>query len=85
MIYLLRKHDMISVPSYAVGIYHPPKVSIISKIHHPFHKERISLKTPSLYHNEGVFMVEARGIEPLSENPSAPLSTSVYGLLISRF
>ena len=68
MIYLLCKHDIISVPSYAVGIYHPPKVGIISKIYHPFREERISLKTPSLYHNEGVFMVEARGVEPLSES-----------------
>ena len=56
MIYLLRKHGIISVPSYAEGIYHPPKVGIISKIYHPFREERISLKTPSLYHNEGVFM-----------------------------
>ena len=64
MIYLLRKHDIISVPSYAVGIYHPPKVGIISKIYHPFRKERISLKTPSLYHNEGVFMAEDEGFEP---------------------
>ena len=68
MIYLLRKHGIISVPSYAVGIYHPPKVDIISKIYHPFREERISLKTPSLYHNEGVFMVEAGGVEPPSEN-----------------
>ena len=44
MIYLLRKHDIISVPSYDEGIYHPPKVDIISKIYHPFRKERISLK-----------------------------------------
>ena len=29
MIYLLRKHDIISVPSYAAGIYHPPQVDII--------------------------------------------------------
>ena len=64
MIYLLRKHDIISVPSYAAGIYHPPKVDIISKIYLPFRKERISLKTPSLYHNEGVFMAEKEGFEP---------------------
>ena len=32
MIHLLRKHDIISVPSYAAGIYHP------------FRQERISLK-----------------------------------------
>ena len=44
MIYLLRKHDIISVPSYAAGIYHPPQVDIISKIYHPFRQERISLK-----------------------------------------
>ena len=66
MIYLLRKHDIISVPSYAEGIYHPPKVGIISKIYHPFRTERISLKTPSLYHNEGVFMVEITGVEPVT-------------------
>ena len=44
VIYLLRKYDIISVPSYAAGIYHPPKVDIISKIYQPFRKERISLK-----------------------------------------
>ena len=44
MIYLLRKHDIISVPSYAAGIYHPPQVDIISKIYQPFRRERISLK-----------------------------------------
>ena len=36
MIYLLRKHDIISVPSYDEVIYHPPQVDIISKIYHPF-------------------------------------------------
>ena len=44
MIYLLRKYDIISVPSYAGGIYHPPKADIIPKVYHPFRKERISLK-----------------------------------------
>ena len=44
MIYLLCKHDIISVPSYAAGIYHPSQVDIISKIYHPFRQERISLK-----------------------------------------
>ena len=63
MIYLLRKHGIISVPSYAEGIYHPPKVGIISKIYHPFREDRISLKTPSLYHNEGVFMAETERFE----------------------
>ena len=36
MIYLLRKYDIISVASYAAGIYHPLKADIISKIYHPF-------------------------------------------------
>ena len=43
MIYLLRKHDIISVPSYAAGIYHLYGYAfgvsikdIISKIYHPF-------------------------------------------------
>ena len=67
MIYLRCKYDIISVPSYAEGIYHPPKVGIISKIYHPFREERISLKTPSLYHNEGVFM----GTDP-NFNTNAP-------------
>ena len=31
MIYLLRKHEIISVPPYAGGIYHPPKADIIPK------------------------------------------------------
>ena len=44
MIYLLRKYDIISVLSYAEGIYHRTKCDIISKIYHPFCKERISLK-----------------------------------------
>ena len=44
MIYLLRKYDIISVPSYAEGIYHRSQSDIISKIYHPFRKERISLK-----------------------------------------
>ncbi len=44
MIYLLRKRDIISVLSYAEGIYHRTKCDIISKIYHPFRKERISLQ-----------------------------------------
>ena len=44
MIYLRCKYDIISVPSYAKGIYHPPQVDIILKVYHPFRKERISLK-----------------------------------------
>ena len=58
MIYLLRKHDIISVPSYAAGIYHPPKVDIISKIYHPFRKERISLKNDKFLSKLVVFHVK---------------------------
>ena len=50
MIYLLCKHDVISVPSYAEGIYHRAQSDIISKIYHPFRKERISLKNGELYY-----------------------------------
>ena len=44
MIYLRCKYDIISVPSYAAGIYHRTQCDIISKIYHPFRQERISLK-----------------------------------------
>ena len=37
-IFALGKYDIISVPSYAEGIYHPPEVGIISKIYHLFRK-----------------------------------------------
>ena len=47
MIYLRCKYDIISVPSYAEGIYHRSQSDIISKIYHPFRKERISLKKVS--------------------------------------
>ena len=30
-----------------------------------------------------MFLVDPRGIEPLSENPSTKLSTSVFGLVFS--
>ena len=43
MIYLLRKHEIISVLSYTEGIYHRSQSDIISKIYHPFRQERISL------------------------------------------
>jgi len=56
MIYLLHKRDIISVPSYAIGIYHPPKVDIISKIYHPFRKERISLKNDKFLSKLVVFL-----------------------------
>ena len=35
MIYLLCKNDLISVPSYAEGIYHRRSCDNISKIYHP--------------------------------------------------
>ncbi len=61
MIYLLRKHDIISVHSYAAGIYHPPKVDIISKIYHPFRKERISLKNDKFLSKLVVFHGRSSG------------------------
>ena len=67
MIYLLRKHDIISVPSYAEGIYHLYGYAfgvsikdIISKIYHPFREERISLK--KALPKKCFFLVEPRGI-----------------------
>ena len=74
MIYLLRKHDIISVPSYAAGIYHRTKCDIISKIYHPFRQERISLKEPSFVTQtkEGSFMVDDIGLDcrfcPVGQN-----------------
>ena len=56
VIYLLRKYDIISVPSYASGIYRPPKVDIISKIYHPFSEERISLKNDKFLAKLVVFL-----------------------------
>ena len=61
MIYLLRKHDVISVPSYAEGIYHRAQSDIISKIYHPFRKERISLKNDKFLSKLVVFLVGAGG------------------------
>ena len=62
MIYVLRKHDIISVPSYAAGIYHPPQVDIISKIYHPFRQERISLKNDKFLSKLVVFLVRVTGV-----------------------
>jgi len=56
VIYLLRKYDIISVPSYAAGIYRPPKVDIISKVYHPFSEERISLKNDKFLSKLVVFL-----------------------------
>ena len=62
MIYLLRKYDIISVPSYAEGIYHRSKSDIISKIYHPFQLERISLKNDKFLSKLVVFLGGVRGI-----------------------
>ena len=55
MIYLRSKYDIISVPSYAAGIYHRSQSDIISKIYHPFRQERISLKNDKLLSKLVVF------------------------------
>ncbi len=57
MIYLLRKHDIISVLSYAAGIYHRWQSDIIAKIYHPFRMERISLKNDKFLSKLVVFHV----------------------------
>ena len=64
VIYLLRKHDIISVLSYAAGIYRPPKVDIISKIYHPFSEERISLKNDKFRQKLVVFLGAGSGGRP---------------------
>ena len=46
MIYLLRKHDIISVPSYAAGVHHRPTVDITQVVRITFRKERITQKSP---------------------------------------
>ena len=63
MIYLPCKHDIISVPSYAAGIYHPLEADIISKIYHPFREERISCKKPPGKSLEA-FLARRKGLEP---------------------
>ena len=65
MIYLLRKHDIISVPSYATGIYHRTKCDIIPKIYHPFRQERISLKNDKFLSKLVVFHGGEGGIRTL--------------------
>ena len=57
-----QKNDGKSVPLYAAGIYHPPKVDIISKIYHPFQQERISLKNDKLLSKLVVFHGRGRRI-----------------------
>ena len=60
MIYLPCKHDIISVPSYATGIYHPLEADIISKIYHPFREERISCKKPPGKSLEAFYILHIR-------------------------
>ena len=81
MIYLLRKHDIISVPSYAAGIYHPPQVDIISKIYHPFRQERISLKNDKFLSKLVVFHGGAEGnLRSLSRLAAALRSALAFSL-----
>ena len=47
MIYLLRKHDIISVPTHAKRISSAEQISY-RQVYHPFRKERISLKKARL-------------------------------------
>ena len=63
----LKRYDIISVPSYAAGIYHRSQSDIISKIYHPFRKERISLKKASFVYltKETFFVVPLTGLEPV--------------------
>ena len=78
MIYLLRKHDVISVPSYAEGIYHRAQSDIISKIYHPFRKERISLKNDKFLSKLVVFLVGAGGFGPPKAKPT-DLQSAPFG------
>ena len=55
MIYLRCKYDILSVPSCAAGIFHPPQVDIILKVYQPFRKERLSLKKPRSF-ERGFFL-----------------------------
>ena len=90
MIYLLRKHDIISVPSYAAGIYHRTKCDIIPKIYHPFRQERISLKNDKFLSKLVVFHGGAGGIRTLgtlltyTRFPVVPVMTSSI-LLHNKF
>ena len=62
MIYLLRKHDIISVP-FIREAYIFCEADIILKIYHPFQKERISLKKDQV--NDLVFLLAGvDGFEP---------------------
>ena len=88
MIYLLRKHDIISVPSYAAGIYHLYGYAfgvsikdIISKIYHPFRQERISLKNDKFLSKLVVFHGGAEGnLRSLSRLTAALCSALAFSL-----
>ena len=66
VIYLLRKHDIISVPHMPQAYIIARQCDIISKIHHPFRKERISLKKVTFVYQTKVtfFMEQGTGVEP---------------------
>ena len=64
-IFAKRKYDIISVPSYAAGVYHMPKAYIIPKVYHPFRQgtdiiERNLICLP----NQVSFMERTTGVEP---------------------
>ena len=75
MICLLRKHDIISVPLYAEGIYHRSQSDIISKRYHPFRKERISLKKVSFVGRQKRLFFWSRVRE---SNPPSRLGKPLY-------
>ena len=86
MIYLRCKYDIISVPSYAEGIYHRTKCDIISKIYHPFRQERISLKKHAFVRRTKAcfFMEQGTGIEPASEAWEATIIADIRTLRTLR-
>ena len=65
MIYLLRKHDIISVPSYAAGVHHRPKVDITQVVRITFRKERITQKSLFCLPTKETFLLaRPTGFEP---------------------
>jgi len=89
MIYLLRKYDIISVPSYAAGIYHRTKCDIIPQVYHPFRQGTDIIEKSRFLSKPALFMVEARPILLYSGNlfKHIPLSSCYFNLaemLIAR-
>ena len=59
------QYDIISVPSYAVGVYHRTKCDIIPKVYHPFRQGTDIIERNLIWQtNHGSCMVGARGFEP---------------------